>query len=59
MAVTATSSLPKISERTWTALGLVYVIWGSTYLGIRVVVRSMPALGAMGLRFVANLSDRL
>lgn len=36
----------------WIALGVVYVVWGSTYLGIRVVVRTMPPLGAMGLRFV-------
>lgn len=36
----------------WTALGVVYVVWGSTYLAIRVVVRSLPPMGAMGLRFV-------
>ena len=28
----------------WGALATVYVVWSSTYLGIRVVVRSMPAL---------------
>ncbi len=36
----------------WLALGAVYLIWGSTYLGIRVVVEDMPALGSMGVRFV-------
>ena len=40
----------------WVALGVVYLVWGSTYLGIRIVVRTLPALGAMGVRFgVAGL----
>jgi drug/metabolite transporter (DMT)-like permease len=39
--------------KVWVALGVVYVVWGSTYLGIRVVVRTLPALGTMGVRFVA------
>ena len=34
------------------ALGIVYVVWGSTYLGIRVVVEEMPPLTGMGSRFV-------
>lgn len=34
------------------ALLLVYVIWGSTYLGIRVVVEDVPPLLGMGSRFV-------
>ena len=34
------------------ALGVVYVVWGSTYLGIRVVVEEAPPLTAMGLRFL-------
>jgi drug/metabolite transporter (DMT)-like permease len=34
------------------ALGIVYVVWGSTYLGIRVVVADAPPLTSMGLRFV-------
>ena len=34
------------------ALGIVYVVWGSTYLGIRVVVEEAPPLTAMGLRFM-------
>jgi drug/metabolite transporter (DMT)-like permease len=36
----------------WIALGLVYVIWGSTYLAIAIVVRTMPPLSSAGLRFV-------
>ncbi len=38
--------------RTWTALGLVYVVWGSTYLAIRYVVESLPPLLTAGARFV-------
>jgi drug/metabolite transporter (DMT)-like permease len=37
--------------RTWTALGLVYVVWGSTYLAIAYVVESFPPLLAGFLRF--------
>ncbi|KAA1419011.1 EamA family transporter [Nocardioides humilatus] len=33
------------------ALAIVYVVWGSTYLGIRVVVEEMPPLTGMGARF--------
>lgn len=36
----------------WSALWVVYIVWGSTYLAIRVVVRTMPALGSMGARFL-------
>jgi drug/metabolite transporter (DMT)-like permease len=34
------------------AMGIVYVVWGSTYLGIRIVVEEAPALTSMGQRFV-------
>jgi drug/metabolite transporter (DMT)-like permease len=33
------------------ALGIVYVVWGSTYLAIRVMVETMPPLLASGARF--------
>jgi drug/metabolite transporter (DMT)-like permease len=33
------------------ALVTVYVVWGSTYLGIRVVVEEAPPLQSMGLRY--------
>ena len=36
----------------WFALITVYLVWGSTYLAIRVVVESAPPLLAMGTRFV-------
>ena len=37
----------------WTALSVVYVVWGSTYLAIRVMVRDLPPLMAAGARFLA------
>jgi len=36
----------------WFALGLVYVVWGSTYLGIKIAVRTLPPLLAGGTRFL-------
>ena len=35
----------------WAALLTVYVVWGSTYLAIRVMVETMPPLLASGVRF--------
>jgi len=34
------------------ALVIVYIVWGSTYLAIRVVVEEMPPLTGMGSRFL-------
>ena len=34
------------------ALGVVYVVWGSTYLAIRIMVEQMPPLVSAGLRFL-------
>jgi drug/metabolite transporter (DMT)-like permease len=36
----------------WVALGIVYVVWGSTYLAIRVMVRDLPPLLSAGMRFL-------
>ena len=42
--------------KVWTALGLVYVVWGSTYLAIRYVVETLPPfLSAAGRFGVAGL----
>lgn len=38
--------------KVWTALGIVYVIWGSTYLAIAIVVQTLPPLLSAGLRFL-------
>ncbi len=37
---------------SWAALGVVYVVWGSTYLAILFTVESMPPLLSGGLRFL-------
>lgn len=39
--------------RVWVALATVYVIWGSTYLGIELAGETIPPLFAVGTRFVA------
>ncbi|MBV9233890.1 MAG: EamA family transporter [Candidatus Eremiobacteraeota bacterium] len=36
----------------WLSLGVVYVVWGSTYLGIRVAVRTIPPYLMTGVRFL-------
>ncbi|MET9803647.1 EamA family transporter [Streptomyces sp. NPDC006368] len=41
-----------LGKAVWVALGIVYVVWGSTYLGIRVVVETMPPFLSAGARFV-------
>lgn len=38
----------------WIALAVVYVVWGSTYLAIRIAVREVPPFGAGALRFFAS-----
>lgn len=46
---------PKVWQ-VWTALGLVYVVWGSTYLAIAYVVQTLPPLLSAGVRYgVAGL----
>jgi drug/metabolite transporter (DMT)-like permease len=42
--------------RVWTALGTVYLIWGSTYLGIELTGETIPPLFAIGVRFLAAAS---
>ena len=39
-------------SRIWLALVTVWILWGTTYLAIAVVVRSMPPLLAAGARFL-------
>jgi drug/metabolite transporter (DMT)-like permease len=39
-----------MNVRVWVALGTIYVVWGSTFLAIAVVVRDLPPFLAMGLR---------
>ena len=37
--------------QVWTALGLVYVVWGSTYLGIAIAIETFPPFFIMAIRF--------
>jgi drug/metabolite transporter (DMT)-like permease len=36
----------------WLAMATVYVVWGSTYLAIRVVIETMPPMLSAGVRFL-------
>lgn len=38
--------------RIWTALWVVYIVWGSTYLAIRYVVKTIPPFLGAGMRYV-------
>ncbi|HEX6789238.1 MAG TPA: EamA family transporter [Gaiellaceae bacterium] len=42
-----------LPAKVWIALGTVYVIWGSTYLGIELTGETIPPLFAVGVRFIA------
>jgi drug/metabolite transporter (DMT)-like permease len=42
-----------LAPKVWIALGTVYVIWGSTYLGIELTGETIPPLFAVGVRFLA------
>ena len=38
--------------KVWSALITVYLVWGSTYLGIALLVKTAPPLISMGVRFI-------
>ncbi len=38
----------------WAALGVVYVLWGSTYLANRFIITDLPPLFASGVRFLVG-----
>ena len=46
-----TTLAPRQAPGTWLALVTVYLVWGSTYLAIRLTVDDLPPLMAMGARF--------
>jgi drug/metabolite transporter (DMT)-like permease len=41
-----------MTSRAWLALGTVYIVWGSTYLGIALAGETIPPIFAAGVRFV-------
>lgn len=51
-AVAATAPTARRIPTPWLALVAVYVLWGSTYLGIRVAVESFPPFTMAGVRFL-------
>jgi drug/metabolite transporter (DMT)-like permease len=40
------------SGAIWGSLWIVYIVWGSTYLGIAIAIESMPPSLSLGLRFL-------
>jgi drug/metabolite transporter (DMT)-like permease len=40
------------NAKIWVSLWVVYIIWGSTYLGIELAGETMPPLFAAGMRFI-------
>ncbi|MFI6321520.1 EamA family transporter [Nonomuraea sp. NPDC050556] len=42
----------RVTLGVWVALGVVYVVWGSTYLGIGIAVESIPPMLSGAIRFV-------
>lgn len=52
MSPTRRQALPPVrAGLVWLALATIYLVWGSTYLGIRVVTESLPAFGSSAARF--------
>ena len=52
----AGNSLPRAEASTvtiWTNLWIVYIVWGSTYLAIALMVETIPPLLGAGTRFIA------
>jgi len=41
-----------VSARAWGALATLYVVWGSTYLGIMLAIRTMPPFLMSSVRFL-------
>ena len=52
MSEAAAAGVPRRRLLPWVALVVVWIVWGSTYLGIRVVVHEMPPLYTAALRFL-------
>lgn len=51
--MTADTPDRRVSLAVWTALGIVYVVWGSTYLGIAIVIETMPPMFSGAMRFLS------
>jgi drug/metabolite transporter (DMT)-like permease len=51
MSTDTSTAVAAPTWKVWGALWTVYLVWGSTYLAIRVMVETMPPLLAAGVRF--------
>ncbi|MFJ8471658.1 EamA family transporter [Kitasatospora sp. NPDC094011] len=49
---TAAAPTARLSSGVWLALAVVYVVWGSTYLAIRIAVETMPSFFSAAARFL-------
>ncbi|WP_322618537.1 drug/metabolite exporter YedA [Deinococcus terrestris] len=47
------SRTARLTPTVLLCLALVYVLWGSTYFGIKVAIGSLPPMGMLSLRFLA------
>lgn len=43
-----------MKTKTWIALLALYIVWGSTYLGIKVAIETIPPFLHAGIRFLAS-----
>jgi len=52
--ILSAQTLPRANKQFWIVLSLLtlYIIWGTTYLGIRIALESFPPHLLMGIRFV-------
>jgi drug/metabolite transporter (DMT)-like permease len=50
-AVAVASRTEPQTWQVWTGLSIVYLVWGSTYLAIRVIVETLPPMLTGGMRF--------
>ncbi|MFF2353130.1 EamA family transporter [Kitasatospora sp. NPDC058115] len=52
VAAGAAPTAGRLGAGVWVALAIVYVVWGSTYLGIRIAVETMPSFLSAAARFL-------
>jgi len=52
MPAAPSTSAPSRPALIWAALGVVYVVWGSTYLAIRVAIQTLPPFLMAATRFL-------
>lgn len=52
MPLMSSRAMPRLELRLVMALGAVWILWGSTYLAMRIAVAGLPAFGMAGTRFV-------